>query len=102
MDKQYKYDAFISYRHCELDKFVAEKIHKYLESFKLPKNIRNKKEGGRGIAKQLSTVEVPSPLFLLSENREVDVATWAFLHVYEKGVSAIYCAIQTIINTAVV
>ena len=43
MDKQYKYDAFISYRHCELDKFVAEKIHKYLESFKLPKNIRNKK-----------------------------------------------------------
>ena len=42
MDRQYKYDAFISYRHTELDKFVAEKIHKYLESFKLPKNIRNK------------------------------------------------------------
>ena len=42
MDRRYKYDAFISYRHTELDKFVAEKIHKYLESFKLPKNIRNK------------------------------------------------------------
>ena len=42
MDRRYKYDAFISYRHTELDKYVAEKIHKYLESFKLPKNIRNK------------------------------------------------------------
>ena len=25
MKKQYKYDAFISYRHADLDKFVAEK-----------------------------------------------------------------------------
>lgn len=32
-----KYDAFISYRHCELDKFVAENLHKQLESFKIPK-----------------------------------------------------------------
>ncbi len=30
-DKKYKYDAFISYRHVELDKYIAEKIHKYLE-----------------------------------------------------------------------
>ncbi len=42
-NKKYKYDAFISYRHTELDKYVAEKIHKYLEEFKLPKNIKNKK-----------------------------------------------------------
>ena len=46
MDRQCKYDAFISYRYTELDKFVAEKIHKYLESFKLPKNIRNFKGFG--------------------------------------------------------
>ncbi|MBQ3061478.1 MAG: TIR domain-containing protein [Lachnospiraceae bacterium] len=39
----YKYDAFISYRHTDLDKFVAEKIHKYLEEFKLPKGLKNKK-----------------------------------------------------------
>ena len=32
-----KYDAFISYRHCELDKFVAENLHKQLEAFKIPK-----------------------------------------------------------------
>lgn len=34
-----KYDAFISYRHCELDKFVAENLHKQLESFKIPKSL---------------------------------------------------------------
>lgn len=40
--KEYKYDAFISYRHCELDKFVAENLHKILESYELPKNIKEK------------------------------------------------------------
>ncbi len=30
------YDAFISYRHSELDSYVAETLHKQLESFKLP------------------------------------------------------------------
>ncbi|MCR5798796.1 MAG: TIR domain-containing protein [Lachnospiraceae bacterium] len=34
------YDAFISYRHCELDMFVAKTLHKYLESFKLPRSVR--------------------------------------------------------------
>lgn len=34
-----KYDAFISYRHCELDKFVAENLHKQLEEFKIPKSL---------------------------------------------------------------
>lgn len=34
-----KYDAFISYRHCELDKFVAENLHKQLEAFKIPKTL---------------------------------------------------------------
>ena len=41
-DKQYKYDAFISYRHCDLDKFVAENLHRILESYELPKNIKEK------------------------------------------------------------
>ncbi|MBO5715406.1 MAG: TIR domain-containing protein [Clostridia bacterium] len=44
MSKQYKYDAFISYRHTDLDKFVAEKIHSYLEGFKLPKNVKVSKD----------------------------------------------------------
>lgn len=39
MEKKYLYDAFISYRHAELDKFVAENLHRYMESFKPPKSI---------------------------------------------------------------
>lgn len=31
-----KYDAFISYRHTELDMYVAKKLHKGLETFKVP------------------------------------------------------------------
>lgn len=32
-----KYDAFISYRHSEKDKFVATTLHRKLETFRLPK-----------------------------------------------------------------
>ncbi|MCQ2522588.1 MAG: toll/interleukin-1 receptor domain-containing protein [Lachnospiraceae bacterium] len=38
--RQYKYDAFISYRHSELDKFVAENLHTQMEAFKLPGNVK--------------------------------------------------------------
>lgn len=41
-EKKYKYDAFISYRHCDLDKYVAENLHKVLETYELPKNIKEK------------------------------------------------------------
>lgn len=34
----FKYDAFISYRHCEIDKYVATNLHRKLEKFKLPKS----------------------------------------------------------------
>ena len=36
-----KYDAFISYRHHETDKFVATTLHKKLEAFKLPKGVKS-------------------------------------------------------------
>lgn len=36
-EKKYKYDAFISYRHAELDIYAAEQLHKMLESFKIPR-----------------------------------------------------------------
>ena len=39
-NEEYKYDAFISYRHCDLDKFVAENLHKVLETYELPKNLK--------------------------------------------------------------
>ena len=41
-EKNYKYDAFISYRHSDLDKFVAENLHKILENYNLPKNLKKK------------------------------------------------------------
>ena len=39
------YDAFISYRHCDLDKFVAENIHKQLEAYRMPADIAKKRQG---------------------------------------------------------
>lgn len=33
----YYYDAFISYRHGDLDQFTAERLHKMLETFRVPK-----------------------------------------------------------------
>lgn len=45
MEKKFKYDAFISYRHADLDKFVAENLHRELETFRLPKSIAKKRPG---------------------------------------------------------
>ncbi|MCQ2516982.1 MAG: toll/interleukin-1 receptor domain-containing protein [Saccharofermentans sp.] len=42
----YKYDAFISYRHIQPDKAIAENLHKQLENFKLPKNVNATLENG--------------------------------------------------------
>ena len=42
-NKTVKYDAFISYRHSEPDSFVAETLHRQLESFKLPGNVARRK-----------------------------------------------------------
>ena len=45
--KDIHYDAFISYRHCELDSFVAENLHRKLENFKLPKSVISKVKVGK-------------------------------------------------------
>lgn len=37
---EFKYDAFISYRHCEPDKTVAKAIHKGLECFRVPAAVK--------------------------------------------------------------
>lgn len=44
---KYKYDAFISYRHTELDKYTAELLHRQLEAFRLPGNLAKKRKGER-------------------------------------------------------
>ncbi|MDE6320195.1 MAG: toll/interleukin-1 receptor domain-containing protein, partial [Lachnospiraceae bacterium] len=42
--QEWQYDAFISYRHTQPDSFVAQTLHKYLESFKLPRSVVRHKE----------------------------------------------------------
>ena len=37
-----RYDAFISYRHSELDMEIAKKVHAGLETYKIPRAVRNK------------------------------------------------------------
>ena len=44
MKKPYKYDAFISYRHADLDRFVAENLQKQLEWFKIPGSLKKDKK----------------------------------------------------------
>ena len=46
--EEWQYDAFISYRHTQPDSFVAQTLHKYLESFKLPRNVARHKEENDG------------------------------------------------------
>ena len=41
-EKEYKYNAFISYRHNDLDKFVAENLHRLIETYKMPKAVVEK------------------------------------------------------------
>lgn len=39
---KYRYDAFISYRHTELDRFAAENLHRQMEAFRLPGKLSGK------------------------------------------------------------
>jgi len=49
--EEIKYDAFISYRHCDLDQYVAVTLHKELEAFRLPKYLQ-KALSKKGITKK--------------------------------------------------
>ena len=42
-----RYAAFISYRHTDLDMFVASELHKYLETYKPPKAALKNSTRGR-------------------------------------------------------
>ncbi|MCR4788130.1 MAG: TIR domain-containing protein [Lachnospiraceae bacterium] len=57
-----RYDAFISYRHCELDSFVSENIHKKLESYKLPKSVIKKITNGKTKIERVFRDEAELPL----------------------------------------
>ena len=40
MDKERQYDAFISYKHQELDSLVAMRLHRMLEHYRIPGKIQ--------------------------------------------------------------
>jgi len=42
MNKEFKYNAFISYIHNDLDKFVAENLHRLIETYKMPDSVVEK------------------------------------------------------------
>ncbi len=37
--RPFKYDAFISYRHCEPDQSIALRLHELIERFRVPKSL---------------------------------------------------------------
>ena len=58
---EYKYKAFISYRHLEPDMQAAEKLQKLLEAYKPPKNLGKTKENWR-IFRDVSELQSSSDL----------------------------------------
>lgn len=60
-DMEYKYKAFISYRHLEPDMQAAERLQKLLESYKPPKNLGKTKENWR-IFRDVSELQSSSDL----------------------------------------
>ncbi|MCR5327533.1 MAG: toll/interleukin-1 receptor domain-containing protein [Saccharofermentans sp.] len=71
MTKTVRYDAFISYRHCEPDSEIASRLQKKLEGFRLPKEIA--KKTGR---KRLSRIFRDETEFAVSDDltRAIDEA----------------------------
>lgn len=57
-----RYDAFISYRHCELDSFVSVNLHRKLESYRLPGTVAAKLPEGRRKIERVFRDEAELPL----------------------------------------
>lgn len=64
---EFKYKAFISYRHIEPDMQAAERLQKILESYKPPKSLGKKKENWR-IFRDVSELQSSSDLSEIIKN----------------------------------
>lgn len=73
-----KYDAFISYKHADLDTYVAKSIHKFLETFKIPKAIK-KRTGKKKITRVFRDQEELPIGSSLTDNIELALAESEFL-----------------------
>ena len=60
--KEVRYDAFISYRHMEPDSYVAQRIHRKLEGFKLPHSVKKKTDIGKTKISRIFRDEEELPL----------------------------------------
>ena len=47
MGKEFLYDAFISYRHTNLDKIIADRLQRLLEKYVPPASVNSEKKGAR-------------------------------------------------------
>ena len=57
-----RYDAFISYRHCELDSFISENLHKKLESYRMPSSVAKKLSPAKQKIERIFRDEAELPL----------------------------------------
>lgn len=73
-----RYDAFISYRHSELDLYIAKKLHKGLETFKVPRAIA-KRSGKKNIKRVFRDQEELPIGSDLGDNIETALAESEFL-----------------------
>lgn len=73
-----KYDAFISYRHADLDLYIAKKLHKGLETFKVPRAVA-KKSGKKNIKRVFRDQEELPIGSDLGDNIEAALAESEFL-----------------------
>ena len=64
---EYKYKAFISYRHIAPDMQAAERLQKLLEAYKPPKSLGKKKENWR-IFRDVSELQSSSDLSEIIKN----------------------------------
>lgn len=65
-----RYDAFISYRHTEPDSYVAQTLHKCLESFKLPSSLVRQKEEEQRQRTGENTVALKTRIHRVFRDRE--------------------------------
>lgn len=82
MKSEREYVAFISYRHKDLDKYVAKKIHTLIERYVIPKELRSAGRGdgqqaghGRGSDQQGSAVPSKKLGFVFRDEEELPVSS---------------------------
>lgn len=79
-----QYAAFISYRHRELDIAVAQRLHKRIERFKIPKDLRREEEANPGsVFKNWAGEPVPDQLLVFRDREELPLSNDLTADIFE-------------------